>query len=90
MLRVFALACMFVFTPVIATAGNVSPAPISAGHASLCKIEYRKSATGIVVAAVNCGLSQTCEDGKTCCRLGASVSCCDSTEKCNQGMCEPK
>ena len=39
----------------------------------------------------NCGFGQTCDDDETCCRLGGSVSCCDSdTERCVKGMCEYK
>lgn len=55
-----------------------------------CKTEYIVKAGGVKVASVNCGLGQTCEDGKTCCRLGSSVSCCSSNEKCNEGICESK
>jgi hypothetical protein len=91
MLRAFALLCLVsLATPNTATARNLSPNKPAVSQSSICKVEYRRTGNGIVVAAVNCGLGQTCEDGKTCCRLGASVSCCDSNEKCSEGMCEPK
>ena len=38
---------------------------------------------GFKVAAVNCGLGQTCPDGNQCCRIGSSIWCCPSNGSCD-------
>jgi hypothetical protein len=43
----------------------------------------------LILAAVNCGLGQTCPDGNRCCRVGQSVYCCPRSQSCDhEGGCE--
>lgn len=101
MMKIILATVMFLGLLIVSTQADQLPlrvASLQGSTSDSSKNKYTPSACkhetemrdGIKVAVINCGMGQTCEDGTSCCRLGGSVSCCDSNEKCVQGMCEPK